>query len=824
MMNRSIPQNQREIVNTILNGLDITWQSTGSQECRINCYYRNNRDGSIRWIWPKEADKPEFLRFYYKASLRSRVFTFIIQFLFRFKCAGIFAHGEFTFYTNSEHKILKGKKWAIFTGTVGINRKGIVWKQLSTDQSGFHKIPIGEMASFALKNEEHALKYLKSYTTDIIKAPILIKRNGKKWQTDICTKTTKSPKSIIELPKAQLAEWLLDGIHIDNRAFSYHWQKASKCLGAIRSANDNRIPYSILSKLDILSKQLCNENEIAFNKAHGDFTSWNIFYSKDHLHIIDWEMFNRDMPAFYDAFHFIYQQSILVDRLSFSSIRKKIDAFFNQSYWSNYLIKYGINVDTLEKHYLFYTITNSLYTYINQSAWHEQIRWLIEVWNEALNFWITDFDPSLLKNLFIRDLFQDLKPFNYALMKSCGKLPWAIDENSDLDICISNTDAKHIINKIKQHQFIKEIQFKRLSYMKAAEIVLTDNSIVYIDFIHQFKVKAIEFLDRKRVLSNTRFNAFDIKTPSIQNDFLYTWLFYTLNDSRMPDHYNDYFIKNLLNNRVVLNQVANEYCNMTFTEMLASGKSMRNSSIKKIKRNQLNRNKNGLFNRLRYAVDVINSFFVKPGFIVTFSGVDGSGKSTIINELKERINKSTRRRIIVLRHRPSLLPIISSWKYGKKAAEKRSISTNPCQGKNTGKINSLIRFAYYYVDYFIGQFYIYCRYIMRGDIVIYDRYYFDFIANPERSNLKIPQWITLFCYRFLIKPKFNFFLYASTESILARKRELNEKMIEQLTEGYLSLFSKLEKNASYSNYTSIYNLDIIKTISSIQDVIKSKAI
>ena len=40
--------------------------------------------------------------------------------------------------------------------------------------------------------------------------------------------------------------------------------------------------------------------------AHGDFTPWNIYIEQDKLVMIDWELFETQMPALYDVFHFVY--------------------------------------------------------------------------------------------------------------------------------------------------------------------------------------------------------------------------------------------------------------------------------------------------------------------------------------------------------------------------------------------------------------------------------------------------------------------------------------------------------------------------------------
>ena len=131
-------------------------------------------------------------------------------------------------------------------------------------------------------------------------------------------------------------------------------------------------------------------------------------------------------------------------------------------------------------------------------------------------------------------------------------------------------------------------------------------------------------------------------------------------------------------------------------------------------------------------------------------------------------------------------------------------------------------YSYYYLDYLIGQFVIYFKYILRGYVVIYDRYYFDFINDSKRSNIVLPKSITTIGYRFLLKPEFNFFLFADAKTILKRKQELNETTINELTNDYNFLFQNLQLTTNSTVYKSINNEDLETTLSNIIKTIIKK--
>ena len=217
-------------------------------------------------------------------------------------------------------------------------------------------------------------------------------------------------------------------------------------------------------------------------------------------------------------------------------------------------------------------------------------------------------------------------------------------------------------------------------------------------------------------------------------------------------------------------------------------------------------------NFLRYLTDVFRDMIHNRGIVVTFSGVDGAGKSTLLESVRDNLQMKYRQRVKVLRHRPSLLPILSSIHYGKKRAEIRTTNQLPRQGSNTSKLSSLIRFLYYYLDYLFGQFYIYFKYTLRGYIVLYDRYYFDFIIDSKRSNIVLPKSFLRLFYYFLFKPNVNVFLYAAPEIILSRKRELSSNDIQNLTAEYKALFEDFSKSGRKQQYMVINNTDLNHTL------------
>ena len=269
--------------------------------------------------------------------------------------------------------------------------------------------------------------------------------------------------------------------------------------------------------------------------------------------------------------------------------------------------------------------------------------------------------------------------------------------------------------------------------------------------------------------------------------------------------------------------VRNEY-NMPvkcYSELFKSTKDLQKKLRLNLQGKSENKGVKHLVHLFNYYVDSARNMFADKGFIVTFSGVDGAGKSTVIENIKQYVDKNLRKKVVVIRHRPGILPIISAWKHGKQKAEHISVQNLPRQGNNSSKISSLLRFAYYFLDYLLGQWYIQIRYVATGYVVLYDRYYFDFINDSKRSNINLSPSFTKWWYRFLLKPRLNFFLYADANLILQRKQELDGPTIKGLTKKYLSLFDDLKIHSHKALYIPIENIQLADTLGQINSNIKT---
>ncbi|MFM8739131.1 MAG: hypothetical protein ACKOC0_02880, partial [Cytophagales bacterium] len=542
--------------------------------------------------------------------------------------------------------------------------------------------------------------------------------------------------------------------------------------------------------------------------SHGDFTPWNMYLdSKAGLAIYDWECARRNMPFGFDAFHFIIQNQILVKRNRWSDIEQLITAQLFQP--SSFMGDYA--PDQQQLYLKLYLLINTIYyltVYQEQVNWHIQVEWLINTWNEALSSMLMNQKSN--RELLLMDLIDFLSKRRYAALKLTNEAPEKISELSDLDLFIDSTHYQETIDFFHRYVLIKENRSSLKSFMASEHFILKDGGLLCVDFIWKLKRTNLELPISAEILDNAKTNSYGVKVADSVNNARYVAFFFALNNATIPQQYLGYQNALWFSNHPLDQLFLNYY----------QSKIDSNEIRNQVKQLRVNRSGSAIRNWLNYILDTAGEFARKDGMVITLSGVDGAGKSTVIEKLKSKIEKQLRRRVVVLRHRPSILPILSAWKKGRTRAEEEAANRLPRQGRNRNIASSLVRFFYYYLDYFFGQWYIAIKYVFRGYVVLYDRYYFDFITDSRRSNIELPTAFARWAYAFVREPDYNFFLFAKPELILARKQELDSLTIEELTNKYLSLFEKLNATKKTPRYISVENIELDTTLQLILSKIK----
>ena len=167
----------------------------------------------------------------------------------------------------------------------------------------------------------------------------------------------------------------------------------------------------------------------------------------------------------------------------------------------------------------------------------------------------------------------------------------------------------------------------------------------------------------------------------------------------------------------------------------------------------------------------------KLPLIISFMGVDGSGKTTLSTKLKKILKKSK-----YLHLKPYIL-----------FQDRRRIIKNPHEQSQSTNIVSLLRLISWLISYkvfFLTQ--------QSKKIYIFDRYAHDILIDPLRYKNNLSKYTTKFILSFFPKPDLWIFLNPSIRTIKLRKIELSDIELKRQIKEY-SIFFKNKKNVLLLN-------------------------
>ena len=162
------------------------------------------------------------------------------------------------------------------------------------------------------------------------------------------------------------------------------------------------------------------------------------------------------------------------------------------------------------------------------------------------------------------------------------------------------------------------------------------------------------------------------------------------------------------------------------------------------------------------------------GMFIVLLGANGAGKTTMVDSLKERYVTAFRR----IDHYHSRVRVLKDISQLKKDAKPVDASDPHGKKQKSGKLTSVVKFGYYFLDFLIGNAKITVAKI-KSTLVLVERYYYDYSIDKVRYNLNLSDGFLRFFEHFILKPDVIFILTGNSKELLERKHEITIEEIDE---------------------------------------------
>ena len=391
---------------------------------------------------------------------------------------------------------------------------------------------------------------------------------------------------------------------------------------------------------------------------------------------------------------------------------------------------------------------------------------------------------------------------DYAVLRNFEGLPES-NNSRDIDIIITRRSYKKMRRALVE--LIDRSGWKIITYLNSDRLISyvcattceEKTEIVQWDFFFDTSVWGVRLMSAEEFLAHKQFNGF-LYYVGIECQFLDKILYNCAVGSKYPEKYRT-TREAAENTDIVKNKIRQIFgCNSASECEKKRGKRL---FFKALWSNIIHRPFGLLAGIIMFIYTFIGNYLrSRTGFSIGFTGPDGSGKTTVIDTIIERIAPVFEKAHKYYHFRPTLFGNLGDVAHS--AGIKKEVDHNysdPHRGGKTGKFNSFVRLCYYSLDYIIGYFVKVKSVIRITRVVVFDRYYTDIICDSRRSRIYLsPKFLYWWGKLFIPTLNYNILLTANCETILARKRELDE-------EGIKTINAKIDYLAGKKGYTRVLN-------------------
>jgi len=399
----------------------------------------------------------------------------------------------------------------------------------------------------------------------------------------------------------------------------------------------------------------------------------------------------------------------------------------------------------------------------------------------------------------------DFNNVKYCVLKGYETLP-LLRKGSDIDILLLDSDWEYglsIYVKVLNQLGFRIFQVFDHHYCLGYGIY-KDQIALHIDFFKNVDFMGVTYISGDEIIRYRKWQSY-FYAASVTHAGLTGWVQNILYGRTEKKKYNDRIIEALDNETdFFLEQVrgifhltiADELVRQFDARKFKATISLRRKIIYKVTLNRLFRHP--LNTAINHFLTLYKHliFRLKPdGVVVALIGPDGCGKTTAISKIESPLCAVQHKAEAYKFHlKPGWLPQLHrlfSPRQWRKPGPVVTTVPAPHAGKPSGRIGSLFRLIYYLIDYTLGYYVkIYPKKI-RHHVVIFDRYYYDFIVDPLRMKINLPTFVMKVFLSIVPKPSVMIYLDADNLTISSRKKELTLSEIDRQRKAYEELVDSL---------------------------------
>jgi len=399
-----------------------------------------------------------------------------------------------------------------------------------------------------------------------------------------------------------------------------------------------------------------------------------------------------------------------------------------------------------------------------------------------------------LRCSLFRDILKALKQQGIKLTVLHGYAEFPKKIGSDIDCTVCESDLKRIPNALYMVPNAKIIQCIQHESMAFYYIIGRYNNnyppvFIQFDVSADYRRNGIVLLSSEEL--NTNKNKFKglFWIPSIELEFAYYITKKILKGTITNEHMvylNNLFIKQPNECKQILRRffskdnafmISNAIETKDWFYIINQIKTLRKNIIMSV---TITSPGASLFYWIKEFLRYIRRVRFSTGAMICFLGTDGSGKTTVLNQVEKDLAPAFRRT-----KKFHLFP----W------SEINNEGNNPVQDPHAkppwNKVISIAKLIIWWIKYTFGHIINIFPLLVCSTLVLFDRYYQDILVDQKRYRYGGPLWIAGEVAKVIARPDIFLLLDAPPEVLQSRKQEISFEETIRQREKYLGLINHL---------------------------------